>query len=69
MLDFLIDNIFVSLIYEFSSRWSSYCAPFRINLFLHLCVEDFFRELSTKKERKKAQAFNLSFLYKDDVLS
>ena len=74
MLDFLIDNIFVT----FGGRvfqqtvgipMGTNCAPFLADLFLNYYEADFIQELLWKKDKKLATSFNFTFRYVDDVLS
>ena len=74
MLDFLIDNIFVT----FEGRvfqqavgipMGTNCAPLLSNLFLYYYEADFIQELLRKKDKKFAISFNSTFRYIDDVLS
>ena len=74
MLDFLIDNIFVT----FGGRvfqqtvgipMGTNCAPLLADLFLYYYEADFMQELLRKKDKKLAISFNSTFRYIDDVLS
>ena len=74
MLDFLIDNIFVT----FGGRVfqqtvgipiKTNCAPLLADLFLYYYEADFMQELLRKKDKKLAISFNSTFRYIDDVLS
>ena len=74
MLDFLIDNIFVT----FGGRvfqqtvgipMGTNCAPLLADLFLYYYEADFIQELLRKKNKKLAISFNFTFRYIDDVLS
>ena len=72
MLDFLIDNIFVT----FGGRvfhqtvgilMGTNCAPLHADLFLYYYEADFIH--IRKKDKKWAISFNSTFRYIDDVLS
>ena len=74
MLDFLIDNIFVT----FGGRvfqqtvgipMGTNCDPLLADLFLYYYEADFMQELLRKKDKKLAISFNSTFRYIDDVLS
>ena len=74
MLNFLIDNIFVT----FGGRvfqqtvgipMGTNCAPLLADLFLYYYEADFMQELLRKKDKKLAISFNSTFRYIDDVLS
>ena len=74
MLDFLIDNIFVT----FGGRvfqqtvgipMGTNCAPLLADLFLYYYEADFMQELLRKKDKKLAISFNSTFRYIDDVFS
>ena len=74
MLDFLIDNIFVT----FGGRvfqqtvgipMGTNCIPLLVDLFLYYYEADFMQELLRKKDKKLAISFNSTFRYIDDVLS
>ena len=74
MLDFLIDNIFVT----FGGRvfqqtvgipMGTNCAPLLADLFLYYYEADFMQKLLRKKDKKLALFFNSTFRYIDDVLS
>ena len=74
MLDFLIDNIFVT----FGERvfqqtigipMRTNCAPLLADLFLYYYEADFMQELLRKKDQKLAISFNSTFRYIDDVLA
>ena len=74
MLDFLIDNIFVT----FGGRvfqqtvgipMGTNCAPLLADLFLYYYEAEFIQELLRKKDKKLAISFNFTFRYIDDVLS
>ena len=74
MLDFLIDNIFVT----FGGRvfqqtvgipMGTNCAPLLADLFLYYYEADFMQKLLRKKDKKLAISFNSTFRYINDVLS
>ena len=74
MLDFLIDNIFVT----FGGRvfqqtigipMGTNCAPLLVDLFLYYHEADFIQELLRKKDKKLVTSLNSTFRYIDDVLS
>ena len=74
MLDFLIDNIFVT----FKGRvfqqtvgipMGTYCASLHGDFFFSIYDADFIQELLRKKDKKLTISFNFSFRYIDDVLS
>ena len=74
MLDFLIDNIFVT----FGGRvfqqtvgipMGTDCVPLLVDLFLYNYDAEFIQELLRKKDKKLAISFNSTFRYIDDVLS
>ena len=74
MLDFLIDNIFVT----FGGRvfqqtvgipMGTNCAPLLADLLLYYYEADFMQDLLRKKDKKLAISSNSSFRYIDDVLS
>ena len=74
MLDFLIDNIFVTFGGEiFQQRvgipMGTNCAPLLADLFLYSYETEFLQELVKNKKIKEARSFNLTFRYIDDVLS
>ena len=74
MLDFLIDNIFIT----FGGRvfqqtvgipMGINCAPILADLFLYNYEAYFMPKLLRKKDKKLAISFNSSFRYIDDILS
>ena len=74
MLDFLIDNIFVTFGGEiFQQRvgipMGTNCAPLLADLFLYSYETEFLQQLVKNKKIKEARSFNLTFRYIDDVLS
>lgn len=74
MLQFLIDNIFVTFggqVFQQTADipMGTNCAPLLADLFLFSYEAEFPQGLLQKKNKKLAQSFNFSFLYIDDVLS
>ena len=74
MLDFLIDNIFVTFggcVFQqtVGIPMGTNCAPLLADLFLYYYEADFMQELLRKKDKKLAISFNSTFRYIDDVLS
>ena len=74
MLDFLIDNIFVTFGGEIFQQqigipMGTNCAPLLADLFLYSYETEFLQELVKNKKMKEARSFNLTFRYIDDVLS
>ena len=74
MLEVLIDNIFVQCggrVFQqtVGIPMGTNCAPLLADLFLHSYDADFIAYLIQKKEHHLARTFNLSFYYKDDLLS
>jgi hypothetical protein len=74
MLDFLIDNIFVTFGRHVFQQtvgipMGTNCAPLLADLFLYYYEADFMQELLRKKDKKLAISFNSTFRYIDDVLS
>ena len=74
MLEFFIDNIFVT----FGGRvfqqtvdipTGTNCAPLLADLFLYSYEANFIHGLLKKNEKKLARSFNFMFRYIDDVLS
>ena len=74
MLDFLIDNIFVTIggcVFQqtISILMGTNCAPLLADLFLYSYETDFIQELLRKKEKKLAISLNFTFRYINDVFS
>ena len=74
MLDFLIENIFVTfegLVFQetVGIPMETNCAPLLADLFLYYYEADFIQELLRKKDKKLAISLNSTFRYIDDVLS
>ena len=74
MLDFLIDNIFVTFgghVFQQTVGISmgTNCASLLADLFRYYYKADFIQELLRKKDKKLAISFNFTFRYIDDVLS
>ena len=74
MLDFVIDNIFVT----FKGRvfrqtvvilMGTNCVPLLADLSLYYYEADFTQELLKKKDKRLSISFNFTFSYIDDVLS
>ena len=68
MLDFLIDNIFVTFGGRVSQQtvgipMGTNCAPFLAELFLYYYEADFIQELLRKKDKKLAISFNFTIRY------
>ena len=74
MIDFLIDNIFVSFggrIFQqtIGIPMGTNCAPLLADLFLYSYEAEFVQSLVKQGNRTLAKMFNLTFRYIDDVLS
>jgi hypothetical protein len=74
MLEFLIDNIFVSFGRTLFQQvigipMGTNCAPLLADLFLYSCESDFLQNLVKDKKIHEARAFNFTYRYIDDVLS
>jgi len=74
MLEFLIDNIFVSfggaLFQHVVGRpIGTNCAPLPADLFLYSYESEFLQKLVKDKKMHEARAFNFTYRYIDDVLS
>jgi hypothetical protein len=74
MLEFLIDNIFVSFGGTLFQQvvgipMGTNCAPLLAYLFLYLYESEFLQELVKDKKIREAKAFNFTYRYIDDVLS
>ena len=74
MLEFLIDNIFVSfggtLFQQVVGKpMGTNCAPLLADLFLYSFESEFLQKLVKDKEIREARAFNFTYRYIDDVLS
>ena len=74
MLEFLIDNIFVSFggtLFQqvVSIPMGTNCAPLLTNLFLYSYESEFLQKLVKDKKIHEARAFNFTYRYIDDVLS
>jgi hypothetical protein len=74
MLEFLIDNIFVSFGRTLFQQvggipLGTNCAPLLADLFLYSYESEFLQKLVKDKKIHEARAFNFSYRYIDDVLS
>ena len=74
MLDFLIDNIFVTFggaIFQqqVGIPMGTNCAPLLADLFLYSYETEFLQNLVRNKNIKDAKSFNFTYRYIDDVLS
>ena len=74
MLEFLIDNIFVSFGGTLFQQvvgipMGTNCAPLLADLFLYSYESEFLQKLVKDKKIHEARAFNFTFRYIDDVLS
>jgi len=74
MLDFLIDNIFVTFggaIFQqqIGIPMGTNCAPLLADLFLYSYETEFLQNLVRNKRMKDAKSFNFTYRYIDDVLS
>jgi hypothetical protein len=74
MLEFLIDNIFVSFVGTLFQQvvgipMGTNCAPLLADLFLYSYELDFLQKLVKDKKIHGAKAFNFTYRYIDDVLS
>ena len=74
MLEFLIDNIFVSFGGILSQQvigipMVTNCVPLLADLFLYSYESEFLQKLVIDKKIHEARAFNLTYRYIDDVLS
>ena len=74
MLEFLIDNIFVSLggtLFQqvVGIQMGTNCAPLLADLFLYSYESEFLQKLVKDKKIHEARAFNFTYRYIDDVLS
>ena len=74
MLDFLIDNIFVTFggaIFQqqVGIPMGTNCAPLLADLFLYSYETEFLQNLIKNKKIKDARSFNFTYRYIDDVLS
>ena len=74
MLEFLIDNIFVSFggtLFQqvVSIQMGTNCAPLLADLFLYAYESEFLQKLVKDKKIHEARAFNFTYRYIDDVLS
>jgi hypothetical protein len=74
MLEFLIDNIFVSLAGALFQQvvgipMGTNCAPLLSNLFLYSYESEFLQNLVKDKKIHEARAFNFTYRYNDDVFS
>jgi len=74
MLDFLIDNIFVTFggaIFQqqVGIPMGTNCAPLLADLFLYSYETEFLQNLVKNKKIKDARSFNFTYRYIDDVLS
>jgi hypothetical protein len=74
MLEFLIDNIFVSIGGALFQQvvgipMGTNCAPLLANLFLYSYESKFLQNLVRDKKIHEARAFNFTYRYIDDVLS
>jgi hypothetical protein len=74
MLEFLIDNIFVSFggtLFQqvVGIQMGTNCAPLLADLFLYSYESEFLQKLVKDKKIDEARAFNFIYRYIDDVLS
>jgi hypothetical protein len=74
MLEFLIDNIFVSFGGTLFQQvvgipMDTNCAPLLVDLFLYSYESEFLQKLVKDKKIHEARAFNFTYRYIDDVLS
>ena len=74
MLEFLIDNIFVSFGGTLFQQvvgipMGTNCAPLLADLFLYSYESEFLQKLVKDKKIHEARAFNFTYRYIDDVLS
>ena len=74
MLDYLIDNIFVTFggaIFQqqIGIPMGTNCAPLLADLFLYSYETEFLQNLVRNKRMKDAKSFNFTYRYIDDVLS
>jgi hypothetical protein len=74
MLEFLIENIFVSfggILFQqvVGIPMGTNCAPLLADLFLHSYESEFLQKLVKDKKIHEARAFNFTYRYIDDVLS
>jgi hypothetical protein len=74
MLEFLIDNIFVSFggtLFQqvVGISMGTHCAPLLADLFLYSYESEFLQKLVKDKKMHEAIAFNFTYRYIDDVLS
>ena len=74
MLEFLIDNIFVSfggILFQqvVGILMGTNCAPLLADLFLYSYESEFLQKLVKDKRIHEARAFNFTYRYIDDVLS
>jgi hypothetical protein len=74
MLEFLIDNIFVSfggVLFQqvVGIPMGTNCAPLQADLFLYSYESEFLQNLVKDKKIHEARAFNFTYRYIDNVLS
>ena len=74
MLEFLIDNIFVSfggILFQqvVGIPMGTNCAPLLVDLFIYSYESEFLQKLEKDKKIHEARAFNFAYRYIDDVLS
>ena len=74
MLEFLIDNIFVSfggILFQqvVGIPMGTNCAPLLADLFLYSYESEFLQKLVKDKKIHEARAFNFTYRYIDDVIS
>ena len=74
MLEFLIDNIFVSFGGTLFQQvvgipMGTNCAPLLADLFLYSYESEFLQKLVKDKKMQEARPFNFTYRYIDDVLS
>ena len=74
VLEFLIDNIFVSFGWILFQQvvgipMGTNCAPLLVDLFLYSYESEFLQKLVKDKKIHEARAFNITYRYIDDVLS
>ena len=73
MLEFLIDNIFISIggtLFQqvVSIPMGTICAPLLADLLLYSYESEFLQKLVKDKKIREARAFNFTYRYIDDAL-
>jgi hypothetical protein len=73
MLEFLIDNIFISIggtLFQqvVSIPMGTICVPLLADLLLYSYESEFLQKLVKDKKIREARAFNFTYRYIDDVL-